>query len=209
MAKGLRTICYEEFTLGYSPPMRASLWSAEFLTEDRIRKARTLTRSNTFHEELSLAPQERAVLKDFVRSGYDRGHIAPNGDMSNPNAQNESFSLANMVAQDPYNNQHTWAGIESGTRNYAVKTGSLYVITGPLFNGAQVSFLRDRVAIPTQLFKVLYDPARKIGGVYLVDNTQSAQIAWKTIAEFEQLSGYRLNIGAPPLLAMPKPKKNF
>lgn len=209
MAIGFQTICYEEFTLGYSGQLRAALWSAEYLTEDRVRKARTLKRVNTFHEDLSLPPEARAHLKDWVRSGLDRGHLAPNGDMSNKNAQNESFSLANMVAQDSHNNRHTWEGIETGARNYAVKHGGVYVISGPLFNGARISFLRDRVAIPTQLFKLLYDPVRKMGGVYMVDNAQTTDITWTSIAQFEQTSGYRFNIGNPPLLAMPKPKEHF
>ena len=78
--------------------------------------------------------------------------------------------LVNMIPQEPNNNRHLWEGIESGTRNFAVSNGSVYVVTGPLFSGKKISFLNDRVAVPTQIFKLLYDPIHKSGGVFLVDN---------------------------------------
>jgi endonuclease G, mitochondrial len=209
MGEGFHLVCYEEFTIGYSGTLRAPLWTAEYLTADRIRAARGLKRQNSFHEELSVPPQARSHLKDFVGSGYDRGHMSPSGDMSSPSSQNESFSLANMIAQNSKNNQHLWEGIESGARNFAVRSGAVYVITGPLFIGKNLEFLRNRVAVPTQIFKLLYDPARKAGGVYLVDNTDTRDISWKSIAEFEQFSGYRFNLGNVPLMPMPTPQQHF
>jgi endonuclease G len=209
MASGLQVICNQEYTVGYSPKTRTPLWSAEHLTRQRIEAARATPRKNTFHEELGLPPEARASLKDFVRSGYDRGHLSPSADFTTASAQNESFSLANMIPQDPKNNQHLWEGIESGTRNFAMSNGSVYVITGPLFTGQKTQFLRDRVAIPSQIFKVLYDPVHRTGGVYLVDNIDTQEIAWKSIAEFEQSSGYRFNLGSPALMQMPQPRQHF
>lgn len=209
LAEGLQVICYEEYTLGYSPKTRTALWSAEYLTAERVALAKKLPRANTFHEEASIAPEMRSTLKDFVHSGYDRGHLSPNKDFSSPRSQNECFSLANMVPQNPENNQHTWEGIESGTRKFATSNGSVYIITGPLFNGAKIKFLKDRVAIPSQLFKVLFDPVHKTGGVFLVDNIDTKVIEWKSIAEFEKLSGYQFGLGSPPLMAMPAPKQHY
>ncbi len=109
-------LCYSEIALLYSGVARGPLWSAERLTAARVQAARRLQRprSNAFHAELRLSVADRAELSDYRRSGYDRGHMAPNGDMSTPEAQGESFSLANMVPQDPCNNEVLWEGIESG-----------------------------------------------------------------------------------------------
>lgn len=206
---GLHKICYEEYTVAFSEKTRTPLWSAEHLTTERILAARGVPRKNTFHEELSIPFDARSHLKDFVRSGYDRGHMSPSGDFSKPSSQNETFSLANMIPQNPNNNRHLWEGIESGTRNYAVSNGSVYVITGPLFVGKNISFMNDRVAIPTQIFKMLYDPKKKVGGVYLVDNVDTKDIAWLSIAQFERQAGISFGIGAPPLMPMPPTSQHF
>lgn len=211
-SQGLQLLCFEEYALGYSGKTRTALWSAEFLTAERVRLAKKVARVNSFHEETALAPEIRSQLKDFQGSGYDRGHLSPSHDFASGQSQNESFSLANMIAQDPKNNRGLWSSIESGTRNYAASNGTVYVITGPLFVGQKIKFLKDRVAIPTQLFKLLFDPRHQAGGVFLVDNVDTQTIQWKSIAEFEQLSGYQFGLGNPPLMPMPQPishKNNF
>ena len=204
----LHTICYQEYAVAVSGKTLTPLWSAEYLTQQRIMAARSVKRANTFHEETSLPLTSRAHLNDYLRSGQDKGHMSPSGDMSNPISQNESFSLANMIPQDPNNNRHLWEGIESGTRNFAIKNGKVYVITGPLFVGSTIRFLNNRVAIPTQIFKLLYDPVNNTGGVYVVDNTDTQRIGWKSISDFEQSSGYRFNLGSPALMGMPPPKQH-
>lgn len=209
MAEGLNTICYEEYTIGYSAKTRTPLWSAEHLTAQRLNAGKNVARANTFHEEESISPDARAYLKDYARSGYDRGHMSPSRDFSTAHSQNESFSLANMVPQDPKNNRHLWEGIESGTRNFTLKNGEVYVITGPLFRGKTLQFLKNRVAIPTHLFKLVYDPVHKVGGVFLVENTNTTEIQWKSISEFEQISGYQFGLGSPALMGMPSPKQHF
>lgn len=58
---------------------------------------------------------------NFARSGFDRGHLSPNGDMPDRDSQAESFSLANMVAQVHANNAGIWADIESAVRQLALR----------------------------------------------------------------------------------------
>ena len=202
-AVGLTQLCYDELTIGYSSKTRTPLWVGEYLTPQRIAAARQQIRNSKFFEDPHLPVDARAQLGDYVRSGYDRGHMAPNGDFSSPKTQAECFTLANIVPQNPDNNRHAWESLESGTRNYVVAQGPLYVVTGPLFTGAEISFLNNRVAIPTELWKLIYDPARHAGGVYLVKNEAQPQINWMGIAAFEKLSGYRFGLGTVALLDMP------
>ena len=208
-ADGLTVLCFSEYTVAFSPKTKTALWSAEYLTRARLDSARTFKRRNTFHEEPLLPVQARSTLKDYVRSGYDRGHLSPSGDASNPASQNETFSLANIVPQEPNNNRHVWQSIESGSRNYVKEHGALNVITGPLFIGAKISFINDRVAVPTHLWKLVYDPVKKSGGVFLVQNIDTKDINWQSIAEFEQFSGYRFNLGRPAVMQMPPPRQHF
>jgi endonuclease G len=180
---------------------RTPLWSAEHLTRDRLEGAEALKRprGNAFHAEPRLSKSERAELKDYARSGYDRGHMSPNGDMSTPKAQHESFSLANMVPQHPCNNEVVWEGIESAVRDLAAKEGELYVVTGPVFRGATLKALNSRVLVPSDVFKAVYDPKRNEAGVYLAPN--DASLTWRTLS-LDQLRDL-IGIDVFPSLANP------
>ncbi|WP_407927568.1 DNA/RNA non-specific endonuclease [Belnapia mucosa] len=57
------------------------------------------------------------------RSGFDRGHMAPSGDMAPLEGQAESFSLANLVPQNPGSNRCLWEGTESAVRELALQEG--------------------------------------------------------------------------------------
>jgi endonuclease G len=202
---GLTQLCYEELTIGYSSKTRTPLWVGEYLTPQRIEAARQQMRNSKFFEDPHLPVDDRARLSDYVRSGYDRGHMAPNGDFSNAKSQAECFTLANIVPQDPDNNRHAWESLESGTRNYVMAQGAIYVVTGPLFRGEQILFLNDRVAIPTDIWKLVYNPAKHAGG-YMVRNEAHPTISWMNIAAFEKLSGYRFGLGTVALMEMPATK---
>jgi endonuclease G len=183
-------VCFSEIAVLYSGVARTPLWSAEHLTPARIERARGLARlrSNAFHEEASLPEDERSWLSDYKRSGFDRGHMAPNGDMSTPEAQEESFSLANMIPQDPCNNEVLWEGIESAVRDIALKD-DVFVVTGPAFLGAELQSLKGRVLVPTHLFKAVYIPSRNAAAAYFAPNDPSQDWETVSIAELEARVG--------------------
>lgn len=184
-----RKLCFDEYAVMHSGITRTPLWSAEHLTKNGLRNAKGLERVNSFHEEERLPASDRAYLSDYARSGYDRGHQAPSADFSNAKSQNESFSLANMVAQDPNNNRNLWEGIESAVRKLAKNRGELYVITGPLFLGQSIKRLHGRVMVPTHLYKVVYDPARREGAAYFVENIATSHYEVISINDLEQKAG--------------------
>ncbi len=180
-------ICFSEISLLYSGIARTPLWSAEHLTAARIQRAHGLQRlrSDAFHEELSLPADRRSELADYRRSGFDRGHMAPNGDMSTEEAQAESFSLANMIPQDPCNNEVLWEGIEFAVRDLALSEGEVYTVTGPAFLGTDLQSLKGRVLVPTHIFKAVYIPSRNAAGAYFAPNDGSQGFEPISIAELE------------------------
>jgi len=97
MAAATTELCYGVFGVMHSGITRTPLWSAEHLTAHNVDAAKTLSRENSFHPEARLPANYRAELSDYARSGYDRGHMAPNGDMPDRETQHESFTLANML----------------------------------------------------------------------------------------------------------------
>jgi endonuclease G len=161
------------------------------LTVQRVDAPWQLKRKNTFHAEDKLPPADRAELADYARSGFDRGHMAPSGDMPTESAQYESFSLANMIPQNPNNNQTLWEGIEDATRNLARRDGELYVVTGPLFEGESLQRINGRVPVPTSVFKAIYSPARQAAAAYVTPNAPG--MAYQTLSSGDagRLQGLR------------------
>ena len=191
LASATRELCYGVFGVMHSGVTRGPLWSAEFLRPDNIAAAQQLSRENSFHAETRLAPGERAELADYARSGFDRGHMTPNGDMPDRSTQHESFTLANMVPQDAANNRHVWAGIEGAVRKMAKKEGGLYVLTGPAYLGGQVRQV-GRVLVPTHLYKLVYSPRQRAGAAWLVENRADSAVRTVSIAELESTIGIDL-----------------
>jgi endonuclease G len=191
LAVNTQELCYGVFGIMHSGVTRTPLWAAEHLTADNIEQARELDRENSFHPEERLPRQHRAELSDYARSGFDRGHMAPNGDMPDRNAQRDSFTLANMVPQDGDNNRHVWAGIEQAVRKLAQKEGDLYVLTGPAFLGTDLRKIGN-VLVPTHLYKVVYSPRQRAGGAYFVENRPDVSYVTMTVAELEKRIGINL-----------------
>jgi len=163
------------------------------LTREALARAKTMKRSSKFYADPHIAVSERAELREYARSGYDRGHVAPSADMPDQRSQQECFSLANMVPQVPQNNRGPWEGIEATVRMMAKERGELYVVTGPIFRGDNLQRIGGAVMVPTQLFKAVYDPKRHEAGAYLIDNAENATARKITIAELELITGINLS----------------
>lgn len=191
LAAATRELCYSEFGVMHSGVTRTALWSAEHLAPAQLEAAQDLDRDNSFHPEPRLPRGQRAELSDYARSGFDRGHLAPNGDMPDRRAQRESFSLANMVPQDREHNRHIWAPIEGAVRKMAKREGSLYVITGPAFLGNSLRKVGN-VLVPSHLYKVVYSPRQKAAAAWFVENRGDAPIHVIPVAELERIVGIEL-----------------
>ena len=189
MVPKARELCFAAFGVMHSGIARTPLWSAEHLTRSRLAEARRVQRVDTFHPEDRLPAGERAELADYARSGFDRGHMAPSADMPSRAAQQESFSLANILPQNPDNNRNLWEGIEAAVRKMAKERGDLYVISGPLFVGESVRRLNGRVLVPSNLFKVVYDPKQGEAAAYVVANEATSSYSTMSVAELEAMSG--------------------
>jgi endonuclease G len=190
-------LCYEAFALLHSGETRTPLYAAERLTRRGVAAARKIDRDDAFHEEDRLPEASRAHLEDYVRSGFDRGHMAPAGDMPTDKAQAESFTLANIVPQARVLNRNLWASIEESVRRLAGERGTIFVVTGPVFAGSTVESINDRVLVPTQLFKAVYDPERGEAGAYLAPNRDDGDWQSVPIEKIETLSGLDVFPGLP------------
>jgi endonuclease G len=204
-------LCFEAFALLHSGVSRTPLWVAEKLTREKLVLAKQIPREDSFHPEETLPPADRAELADYARSGFDRGHMAPAADMPTKTAKHESFSLANIVPQQPQNNQLLWSAIEGATRHMTNLRGKLYVITGPIFEGDKVERLNGRVFVPTHLYKAVYDAEKKEGAAWISPNTAANTYEVVSIAELEKRVRINLFPAVPAdvkdqVITLPEPR---
>jgi endonuclease G len=158
-APALRELCYSAFAVLHSGETKTPVFVVEHLDRAMIHAARGQKRGNRFFADARLPEGERAELADYRASGYSRGHMAPAGDMSSPDAMEQSFSLANMVPQDQTFNAGAWSEIEQHTRQYVLRAqADVYVFTGPVFAAPAPTIGPGKVQVPSHLFKLVYDP---------------------------------------------------
>ena len=145
----------EHYALSYLEKHEQAEWVAYELTAEEV--AGNTERTDDFREDPEVTTGS-ATLKDYYRSGYDRGHLAPAGDMKfSEDAMSESFFMSNMSPQKPSFNRGIWRKLESEVREQAVENGRLFVVTGPVF-GEQVKKIGESgVSIPKAYYKVLLD----------------------------------------------------
>lgn len=160
----------EGYALGYKAAWKTARWVMYRLTDDEV-VTQVARRSDVFAPDplIPNGPQ----LDDYRGSGYDRGHLAPAADMKwSRQAMTECFYLSNMVPQDRGNNGGIWNEIENTVRGFACAEGSVFVVTGPVTpDPPAMSIGKGRVAVPTELWKVVYDetPPKKMIG-FIVPN---------------------------------------
>lgn len=166
------------------------MWSAEHLTAADLEAARDTPRQNEFHPDSRLPPADQAHLDDYRQSGYDRGHMTPSGDMPTGQAQQQSFSLANMILQTAALNRGIWEAIETAVRRLAARRGELYLVTRPVFAGEQIGSIGPSgVLVPSATWKAVYDPRAHATGVYVCANTTAPGCDVASVATLVRLAG--------------------
>ena len=160
----------------YNGIARTPAFVAERLNREILLQARGQKRTNRFFADARLPEAERAELSDYKGSSYAKGHMAPAGDMASPSAMAQSFTLANIVPQNPTQNSGFWAKIEEDTRSYVMRAkGDVYVITGPVFASAGATIGANEVHVPAHLFKLVYDATTQKAWAHWQQNAAEAR----------------------------------
>jgi endonuclease G len=150
--------------------LRNPAWVAEHITRESLSQSNGDRRHSVFIEDPTVPEKFRAKLKDYLRSGYDRGHQVPAADAKwSQQALNDTFFLTNMCPQvgDGFNRDY-WAHFEDFCRRLTIKYPSVRIVTGPLYlpkrdpaDGKwRVSYEvignPPNVAVPTHFYKVIF-----------------------------------------------------
>lgn len=146
------------FMVGYSEWLQNPLWVSYQLTAKPQRYSPPRPRNFSI-DGRSLS---RVSPEDYRRSGYDRGHLAPNYAISSEYgraAQLASFKMTNISPQTQTLNQKLWQRLEEVVvDHFLARQGQLWIFTGPVFVD-KAPRLRSGVAIPQAFYKIIVKPS--------------------------------------------------
>ena len=143
------------YTVCYNSQWHIPNWVAYELT-DAETKGVVPRKGNDFFTNDPEVVGDFITHSDYSGSGFDRGHMAPAGDMKwSQQAMAESFYMSNMCPQNHDLNDGDWKILEERIRKWAGQCGSVYVICGPLVSEHAQTIGRKKIVAPEGFFKVL------------------------------------------------------
>ena len=183
------------YTTSYNKRRRTPNWVAWTLTKDHTY-GRLQREYERFEEDMDVA-EPRATFQDYYNSRYDRGHMCPAGDNKwDQEALTQSFLMTNICPQNHGLNKDDWNDLEMQCRSWARRYGELTIVCGPLYEQPedQVRTIgRNKVAVPTGFFKVVYRPQPKPLAVGFIFKNNGSSQPWRSQAvsvdEVEQRAG--------------------
>ncbi len=170
--------CQENYAVGFDPATKTPLWVSEVLNGKKLVDSEDdgVEREDDFRQHPKAPYAIQGNNTDYVRSKFDRGHMAAAKDMLTQNAMSESFYFTNMVPQvGPNMNRGIWKDLESAGRKWAKYRGEILVVSGPIFQGGVDSVQKlgkSQIAIPTHLYKVFFDPRTQESLSFIMPNRQ-------------------------------------
>lgn len=159
----------DEFISCYDRKTKNPYWVLEHITPESLATKSGERKNSVFREDEQIPEIFRAKLKDYFRSGYDRGHQAPAANAKfSQKAMDDTFFLTNMCPQvgEGFNRDY-WAHLEYFCRQLTGKYNSIRILTGPLYlpkkdpiDGKykvtyEVIGNPPSVAVPTHFFKLV------------------------------------------------------
>ena len=152
------------YALSYNNDYRVPNWVAYELLESEVITAYR-SREDRFEPD-PLIKGRQAYDRDYVGSGYDRGHMAPAADMRwSSQTMKECFYLSNVCPQNRNLNSGAWNDLEKQVRREARFYKSVYVVCGPIFEYNNPKHIgSNHVMVPDSFFKALL--ARRKDGSY-------------------------------------------
>lgn len=187
-------ITHTGFSLGYSEYNEQAAWVSYVLLPEECSGEEE--RSSSFYTDPKVTTGS-ATNDDYKGSGYDRGHIAPAGDMGySAITMKESFFYSNMSPQVPSFNRGIWKKLETQVRDWAKNGDTLLVITGPVLSDSlQLEKIGpNEVRIPKSYYKAIIkrtDAGYTAIGFILPNEASSASLSTYVVSwdEIEKQTG--------------------
>jgi len=194
---------YSAYDAGYSVEDVQPAWVGYRLNRNRV--GGSAERANKFQREPRLEGRD-ASDRDYVGSGFDKGHLVPAADMAwSVQSMKESFSYANVSPQLQGFNRGIWKRLESQVRDWAATltvddTVGLLVWSGPVLSEHSTLSNVGRLRIPKAFYKVVYHPAEeRVAALLLPHSSSKASLVGYLVSvdSLEKVTGMDFLRGLP------------
>jgi endonuclease G len=191
-ANPVRVLVNTGYVAGYSDALGNPLWAAYRMADIELKEAPP--RPEDFRTDVRTAARIDPAV--YNRSGYDRGHLAPNYAIATRYgvpAQEETFLMSNITPQKHGLNAGLWKALEQKiATSYPGRFGEVWVIAGPVF-GARPPRLQQRVAVPEAFYMIIVDESdgrvRATAFLFPQEPGEGLDRHLVTIDELEQRTG--------------------
>ena len=179
------------FSKSLKYPVLVEWW----VTKNKVQCDKAIPRHDRFVPDPLLAAYTD-LANDYIKSGYDRGHMAPAADnqCSGQDAMIDSFYFSNMAPQYGQLNRGDWKTLEMRTRELAKSLDSVKVWTGSVGEKTKIG----RVSVPDKCWKVIYIKSKKEWKAYIFNNDQTKADGIENnevdIKEVEKLTNFKFKI---------------
>jgi len=202
---GIQPLCQQAYLVGYDAAAKLPKYvTYELLPQNALG---CVARTNAFATN-QFVPNG-ATPADYAGTGYDKGHMSPDGDLSwDVQVEYESFLMTNMSPQAGSLNRGIWKLLETSVRGWTVQRNQSYTVyVGGIYN-AQDKTIGKGVVVPHAFYKiVINNQTGEVAGwefphVAPYPNLGNNLVAFrKPIAQIEQEAGvkYAFPAGAKEL----------
>ncbi len=208
-SRGGQLIVHTGYTVQYDADFKTPQWVAWSLTAEQAQG--TVPREKDFYPDPDVKGA-KAYTKDYSNSGYDRGHMAPAGDMKwSASAMKESFYLSNVCPQNRNLNRGDWKELEELERDWALSHGVVNIAAGPIYYTSTPTRIgNNKVAVPDAFFKVIlvdYPDAPKAYGFIFKNEAGSHPLTsyQRSVNEVEEATGMDFFPGLSEKIESQKP----
>ena len=180
-------ICHSGQFVAFNRKHNVSDWVAFHLQRKNLLNP-TAKRKDNFRQDPRVPKNHRVDDDDYKKTGYVKGHLAPAASLKwSQDAMDDSFFMTNIAPQVHHGfNNGIWSSLERYMRQWACQRGTLYVVTGPLYETKPIrklEFDADEdgkddngvlVDLPSHFFKFAVDPVRMEAIAFILPNQKIA-----------------------------------
>jgi len=147
-------LSYKGFTISFINDLRTAEWVVYQFTKEKLLSD-VATRTNDFRPDPRTTS---AHPNDYLKSGYDRGHLCPSEDMEyDKECMSESFFMTNITPQVPDFNRGIWKALENHVRIWTEENETLYIVAGPVFTDNMETIGNNKIPVPKYFYKIILD----------------------------------------------------